>query len=140
MGACPPPACPPPACPPPPPPVPGNPPIPALLAPFSDQRRGSLWVQGSTLRYVTASGAVYGGTGVAVGAVDADPGSIWVEDEGIHYVDEFGQERVVQHVVDTPAPVKAVEGSVWIESGNLVGRQLSWISETGERRSWWNGF
>lgn len=87
---------------------------------------GSLWVSGSTLRFVDSSGYEYYYTGSLVNTpAKAVPGSIWIEGYDFHYIDSTGNNRVISNYTNT-AVSGAVKGSIWIQ-----GATLRWINESG---------
>lgn len=85
---------------------------------------GSIWVEGTTLRWVDQSGVEWSHAGVSVGASVGAVGSVWVENVEVHYVTESNTERYVpgQTLHNDAA---AVAGSLWMED------QLRWVRQAG---------
>jgi len=127
------------------PPVPGPPPTPTqphlVGTPSPAATPGSLWVEGSELHFINASGVEYAETGASVGTPSptATAGSIWLEGDFIHYIDASNVERTASKTSMGASP--GTEGSMWIESSapTPAGQQAQYISGT-TRYKWWNGF
>jgi len=95
---------------------------------------GSIWVEGTELHWINASGTEYKLTGDNAGAVAGVAGSIWITgsnstDGQLHYVDASGNHRYTfsqpQFLSFVP---NAIPGSIWIDSAGSASTQLRFIS------------
>lgn len=122
------------------PPVSPPPPaIPGAKAAAPGALPGSVWVESSELHYIASDGTHWGGTGTATPGGPGIPGSFWIDPSGnATYVDQPGQARILQVPAGTGGQT-GIEGSVWVESGNPTGRQLSYIGNVSVKFFWWNG-
>lgn len=124
----------------PPPPPPG---IPALKSATSTGRvAGSLWVEGTEVRYVASDKTIWGGTGTAISTpVGAIPGSMYQSGTLIVYIDASGTKRRLQDTGSAVATsTDAILGSMWLNTPDTQQFQLQWVSSSGFYQFWWNGF
>jgi hypothetical protein len=94
---------------------------------------GSLWVQGTQLRFTSQSGVnfAYEGT-YSSSPAGAKPGSSWIEGDNFAYIDQYGSKRLVINYTATNIPA-AVAGSLWI-----YGNYLYWIN-TNKNKTYGHG-
>mgnify|MGYP003704929561 CR=1 FL=1 len=77
---------------------------------------GSLWVSGSTIRYVDSTGVEWYATGSNNGlATGATIGSIWVQGTSLRYVDASGYARTL-NAASIAARTGSVAGSLWVSN------------------------
>lgn len=115
--------------------------LPSLVGTPSGAIRGSVWVEGSELHYISDNGTEWAGTGTSVDTPSgAVLGSCYLNSatDAIYYIDSSGVRRALQATSLGAKPAGAVQGSMWIDGGQLTGRQLEWAGATN-RWQWWNG-
>lgn len=116
--------------------------IPSLVGTPSGAIRGSVWVDGSALHYISDNQTEWAGTGTAVDTPsDAVVGSCYLNSatDEIYYIDASGVRRALQATSLGAKPAGAVQGSMWVAQDQVTGRQLEWAGATNTFQ-WWNGF
>lgn len=97
--------------------------------------KGSIWIEGTYLHFVNASGVEYRYPGTYVGNPGGIPGSIWLEGSYVHFIISTGQEYYLASRSSQSAP-GAVRGAIYIEGNRInVGYtgtlELTHHSDTG---------
>jgi hypothetical protein len=93
---------------------------------------GYLWVEGTYLHYIDASGVERGQQGTTTGATGT-AGYFWIEGYNIHYIDASGNERYLPYSLIGGA---GTQGYIWVENTD----DTSWIhyinETTGVETKW----
>lgn len=96
---------------------------------------GSMWVQGDYLYWRDSANTRWRFLGSSIATpAGAKKGSVWMEANTIHYIDETaGVERSVSGPAIAAAPAEAKAGSVWIDTGYVpssANGQLHFLGDT----------
>jgi hypothetical protein len=96
-------------------------------SPASTKVSGGLWIEGTTLRWVSETNIEWSHAGVSVGTpAGAVVGSIWMEGNDLHYITESGTERYVPgNTTSMHSDAAALGGSIWMEA------YLHWVRQSG---------
>lgn len=89
---------------------------------------GSLWVQGTQLRYTGQNGSNYAIEGTYISNPSgAIAGSFWVEGASFGYIDQYGAKRLVSGYAQATIS-NAIQGSIWVE-----GNYFYWINTSQQK-------